>query len=203
MARGRNLYEAVKGQYRNLSEAFEKRSSENFAAASAKPSEPCVFLSHRSTDKPAVIQIGEYIMSKGIDVYIDIDDPFLQQAVAINDHKAITAAIELGISKSTDLLAYLTAKTQSSVWVPYEIGFAKRAGNYLAAMKSKDLATLPSYLHIVREITGIDTLNAYLQEILVRKQRSPQPMNFSNYVNALLLEKSGSTHPLNSYLAAK
>jgi hypothetical protein len=199
---GRNRYLDVKSQYANLHEAFDKRETVNFAMASAKPSEPCVFLSHRSTDKDAVRKIGEYITSKGIDIYLDADDPNLQRADRENDHKAVTAAIELGIAKSTDLLAYLTQNTATSPWVPYEIGFAKRHGNYLAAMKGKDLPTLPSYLVIVRQITGIDSLNTYLQEIL-RRPSSGRPVNFSAYANSLLLETSGPLHPLAQYLGAR
>lgn len=197
---GRNRYLEVQSQYRNLHEAFEKRETINFAMASTKPSEPCVFLSHRSTDKDAVRKIGEYITSKGIDIYLDADDPNLQRADRENDHKAVTAAIELGIAKSTDLLAYLTQNTATSPWVPYEIGFAKRHGNHLAAMKSKDLSVLPSYLVIVRQITGIDSLNAYLQEIL-RRPSSGRALNFSAYANSLLLEGSGPLHPLAQYLS--
>jgi hypothetical protein len=166
---GRNRYLDVRSQYGNLWEAFEKRSGLELAKASQKPLQPCIFLSHRSTDKAAVRKIGEYIMERGIDVYLDADDPNLQQADRFNDHKAITAAIELGIANSTDLLAYLTVNTAESPWVPYEIGFAKRNGNYLAAMKSKELSRLPSYLAIVRQITGVVSLNAYLRDVLNRQ----------------------------------
>ena len=198
---GHNRYFEVQSKYRNLHEAFEKRETINFAMASTKPAEPCVFLSHRSTDKEAVRKIGEYILSKDIDIYLDADDPNLQRADRENDHKAVTAAIELGISKSTDLLAYLTPNTATSPWVPYEIGFGKRHGNHLAAMKSKDLSVLPSYLVIVRQITGIDSLNTYLQEILQRP-RPGRLTNFSGYAKSLLLEASAPNHPLAHYLSA-
>jgi len=203
---GINKYFEFKAQYRNLHEAFEQRKAVNFSYASTKLTAPCIFLSHRSTDKEAVRKIGEYIMKKGIDVFLDADDPNLQAAVAINDHRAITAAIDLGVANSTDLLAFLTknsmSKESSSVWVPYEIGFAKRHGNYIAAIKSNDLETLPSYLEIVRSITGIETLNDYLREVLKRESES-KPMSFSNYVSGLagiLKETADSTHPLSAYL---
>lgn len=200
---GRNRYLEVQSQYRNLHEAFEKRETINFAMASKKPPEPCVFLSHRSTDKDAVRKIGDYILSKDIDIYLDVDDPNLQRADRDSDHKAVTAAIELGISKSSDLLAYLTPNTATSPWVPYEIGFAKRHGNELAAMKSKDLTVLPSYLVIVRQITGIETLDAYLKEILQR----PSPgrlTNFSSaYARLMMFESNASAHPLAPILSAR
>lgn len=202
MPTGRNLYLEAKGEYKNLHEAFAKRAQVNFSMAAAKPTDPCIFLSHRSSDKAAVLKIGDHIMSKGIDVYIDIDDPDLQKAVVNNDHMAITAAIDLGISKSTDLLAYLTVNTATSIWVPYEIGFAKRAGNNLAAMKSKDLPALPSYLEIVKKITGIGSLNAYLIEVLGRK-KTAGVVNFSNHQAIYELKTANAGESLTNYLSAQ
>jgi len=204
---GRNRYDDVKPRYRNLKGLFEEAKAENFSYGSVKPSAPCIFLSHRSTDKAAVRKVGEYITSKGIDIYLDADDANLQTAVDTNDHKAITAAIELGISSSTDLLAFLTknsmSKESSSVWVPYEIGFAKSHGSFLAAMKSKDLDSLPSYAEIVRKITGIDSLNGYLKEVLERKSTGGRMMNFSAYAASLLLEGASPTHPLSTFLSMR
>lgn len=197
---GRNRYLDVRSQYTNLRESFEKRAGFEMATASRKPPEPCIFLSHRSTDKAAVRKIGEYIMSKGIDVYLDADDPNLQRADLANDHKAITAAIELGIANSTDLLAYLTANTATSPWVPYEVGFAKRNGNYLAAMKSKDLSRLPSYLEIVRQITGITSLNAYLRDVLNRQQVAYGSVNYTRGVILEQLKQASAGFELSAYL---
>ena len=197
---GRNRYLDVRSQYTNLRESFEKRAGLEIATASRKPSEPCIFLSHRSTDKAAVRKIGEYIMSKGIDVYLDADDPNLQRADLANDHKAITAAIELGIANSTDLLAYLTANTKESPWVPYEIGFAKRNGNYLAAMKAKDLPRLPSYLEIVRQINGIAELNTYLRDVLSRQQVIYGSANYTRNVLVEQLKQAYQGIELSAYL---
>ena len=202
---GRNRYLDVRSQYTNLHESFEKRASdrsENFSMGSAKPSEPCIFLSHRSTDKVAVIEIGKYITSKGIDVYIDVDDPNLQQAVARDDHKAITAAIELAIANSTDLLAYVTSNTVTSPWVPFEIGFAKRNQNYLAAMRGKDLPSyrLPSYLEIVRKIGGYKALNAYLMDVL-KRQTGSSTGSVSVYTQRLSLLDASAGASLATYLA--
>jgi hypothetical protein len=199
---GRNRYLDIKSQYSNLRESFEKRAGLEIATASRKPSDPCIFLSHRSTDKAAVRKIGEYIMSKGIDVYLDADDPNLQRADLASDHKAITAAIELGIANSTDLLAYLTQNTATSPWVPYEIGFAKRHGNYLAAMKSKELTRLPSYLEIVRQITGIASLNAYLRDVLNRQQVALGSLNLTRGIILEQLKHASVGSELSAYLDA-
>ena len=203
---GSNRYLDVQSQYRNLHEAFvEKSASAEFATASRQLGEPCIFLSHRSTDKAAVREIGEYIISQGIDIYLDVDDPDLQCADLANDHKAITAAIELGIANSTDLLAYLAANTATSPWVPYEVGFAKRNGNFLAAIKSKDLARLPSYLEIVRQITGIKSLNDYLKDVITRDVTAAtlNKPDIAKIARAVVIELRGigPTHPLAPYLS--
>ncbi len=193
----------IQAQYRNLHEAFEKRASVNFSMATRKPSAPCIFLSHRSTDKEAVRKIGEYIMAQGIDVYLDADDPNLQKADRDNDHQAITTAIELGITNSTDLLAYVTPNTVASPWVPYEIGFAKRDGSQLAAMKSKDLTALPSYLVIVHQITGIESLKDYLQKIIKRDATPGQQVVKLSRILDMKIEDAGLSHPLSRYLAQR
>jgi TIR domain len=199
---GRNRYLDVKSQYANLRESFEKHAGLEIAMASRKSPDPCIFLSHRSSDKAAVRKIGEYITSKGIDVYLDADDPNLQRADLANDHKAITAAIELGIANSTDLLAYLTINTASSPWVPYEIGFAKRSGNHLAAMKSKELTRLPSYLEIVRQITGIASLNAYLREVLNRQRVALGNIDYTRGIILEQLKQASVGGELSAYLDA-
>ena len=199
MSKGRNLYEGVKSQYQNLHEVHEKSASVNFSGNS-KSDNPCVFLSHKSEDKPAVTAIGEYIMERGIDVYIDINDPHLELAVKNEDHKAITAAIEIGISRSTHLLAFITTKTQDSTWVPYEIGFAKREGNGIAAMKGKDLIKLPSYLVIAEQVTGFESLNRYLKTILDTKPIT-SPQTYYDLVSSVKnFTKASSNNPLNNYL---
>jgi hypothetical protein len=201
---GRNRYLDVQSQYTNLRESFEKRAGFELATASWKPPEPCIFLSHRSTDKAAVRKIGDYIMSKGIDVYLDADDTNLQRAVANEDHKAITAAIELGIGKSTDLFAFVTqnsmSQKSSSIWVPYEIGFAKRHGNPIAAVKSRDITQLPSYLVIVPQILNIRDLNAYLRQILSRKQVALGSIDLSRHIIAEQLKQASAGSELGAYL---
>jgi len=201
---GINRYLEVQSRYTNLNESFEKRAGFELATASRKPPEPCIFLSHRSTDKAAVRKVGDYIMSKGIDVYLDVDDANLQRAVATENHKEITAAIELGIAKSTDLFAFVTqssmSQKSSSIWVPYEIGFAKRHGNPIAAVKSRDVTQLPSYLVIVPQILTTRDLNAYLRQILNRQQVAYGSVNLTRSIIAEQLKQASAGIELSAYL---
>ncbi|MEI7733373.1 MAG: toll/interleukin-1 receptor domain-containing protein [Verrucomicrobiota bacterium] len=132
---------------------------------------PCIFLSHQSTDKAPVVAIGKYIRNAGIDIYMDIGDEDLQAAIAENNYEAITQSIERGITYSTDLMACVSATTFHSCWVPYEIGFAKRAKKHLCALRLNDIQNLPSYLSIqaVQKLDGISELKAYLKGVKHRR----------------------------------
>ncbi|MEI6078701.1 MAG: toll/interleukin-1 receptor domain-containing protein [Verrucomicrobiota bacterium] len=132
MTRGHNVYLDARTSF---GQSREKELLENFSG-SGKP--PCIFLSHRSSDKAGVKAIGEYIMNAGVNIYMDIDDPGLQAAVASDNHDAITVFIERGITASSDLMACLSKDTFNSCWVPYEIGFGKRAEKYLSALSARN-----------------------------------------------------------------
>ena len=52
----------------------------------AKANKPCIFLSHISVDKSSATAIGTYITKHGdIDIYLDVDDSDLQNAVSRGD----------------------------------------------------------------------------------------------------------------------
>jgi len=172
MRKGINVYEEARFYF---GRGDESEKLHNFSG-SGKP--PCVFLSHRSADKAAVKGIGDYITNAGINIYMDIDDPALQAAVASDDHDAITLFIERGIITSTDLMVCMSAETFDSCWVPYEIGFGKRDEKHLSALRLNDIPKLPSYLniHFVDQLDGVGDLNAYLKKV---KNRGHGTRHFS------------------------
>ena len=115
---------------------------------------PCVFLSHKSEDKPYVKAVGDYIMSFGINIYLDINDENLQQAVSHNDDVGIVQYIEEGLNASTHLLCIISEVTKYSRWIPYEIGYAKKhfqtKGNSgrIASLFKNDVSSIPTFLEI-------------------------------------------------------
>ncbi|TVY07344.1 toll/interleukin-1 receptor domain-containing protein [Paenibacillus cremeus] len=149
----------------------------------------CIFLSHISVDKDAAIKIGDYIMNAGYNVYLDIYDEELQRAVERNDAARITSSIEKGISNSSHVMCIVSEKTKFSWWVPYEVGYGKKADKHLSTLSLKDVTYLPSFLVIVHAIEGVVGLNRYLNSI-----RSGS----TNY--EYLLETASSTHALNGQL---
>src|SRR5690349_20837185 len=96
--------------------AIENR---GLAKQSESLGQPCIFLSHISVDRAAVVEIARYITARGdIDVYLDVNDEELQRAAAAGNAAGVTAFIERGISGSTHMMCFVSASTIESWWVP-------------------------------------------------------------------------------------
>lgn len=130
-----------------------------------KRSDVCIFISYTKEDREEVIELGNYILNTGFDIYLDVYDLDLQQAVENEDPIAITQSIERGLSFCTNVICVVSEETVNSWWVPYEIGFGKRAEKPLATLILKDTVTIPSYLEITQLLKGTRTLNEYLIEV--------------------------------------
>lgn len=180
----------------NIAESIQK-SYETFTASVAKP---VVFLSHKSEDKDFVESIGNYFMNAGIDIYLDKNDFKLQQAVNMNDSRRITECIQEGISKSDHILCIASEKTVGSWWVPYEIGYGKKANKGIASLLKKDIKYIPDYLQIEEIIDGIPGLNIFITRIttqrrMVLTEKYDFQASANDYIN-----KSSTSHSLAKYL---
>ena len=132
----------------------------------------CIFISHRSSDKKEASAVSHYIRNCGIDVYIDLDDNGLQLATVKNDAQGIVNHIQDGLKKSTHLLALLSEDTKESWWVPYEIGYAKKAGKSIASlMLKKCIDDFPDYLKIEKTIEYVDEFLKYVGEVKKKKEK--------------------------------
>lgn len=159
-----------------------------------KSSKKCIFISHKSEDKEKAIAIGQYILNhSNIDVYLDINDDGLQGAVKNSNDKKIVMHIERALSVSTHLLCLITDKTEKSWWVPYEIGFAKKAYKSLASLRLKGVEDIPSFLKIEKVLMGTNSFNNYLKEI------SDEEIHCLNE-NSNLIPYYAANHPLDNYL---
>lgn len=159
--------------------------------------QPCIFLSHISVDKAAVVEIARYITAKGdIDIYLDANDDLLQRAASAGDAAKVTEFIERGISSSTHMMCFVSASTANSWWVPYELGFGKKSGKPLATLKLKGKVELPAYLEISEIIMGTESLNTYLTGVKrgLRKSITDSDLTES------LVKSSAMPHPLDNYL---
>lgn len=150
MARGINIAEST--QYK-------------FNTITASKNKPVVFLSHKSEDKKFVEAIGEYLMNAGIDIYLDKNDFELQSAVAEENAEMITECIQEGIAKSDYILCFVSKKTKDSWWVPYEIGYGKKANKEIASLIKSDVEYIPDFLQIEKIIDSIEDINTYIKGI--------------------------------------
>lgn len=146
-------------------------------------SKKCVFISHKSEDIEAAKALSEIITSKGIDVYLDINDSGLQSATRENDAKKIVNCIEKALSVSSHILVLVTSKTKQSWWVPYEIGYSKKGEKQIASILLKDVADFPDFLQIEKKLRGLNDLQNYIREI------NPNQYFEESVSESLLMEK--------------
>lgn len=107
----------------------------------------CVFISHKKEDEIAAKAIGDYLIQRvGVDIYLDLYDIELKEAVSIENDRKIVESIKKGIRLSTHLLCLVSDKTKLSWWVPYEVGVAGEHKKRITTLKLKGVDDIPSFL---------------------------------------------------------
>ena len=95
----------------------------------------CVFISHKKEDQDIAIELGKYLTEQlDVDIYLDLFDSELREAVSVENDAKIVASVINGLKLSQVLLCIITDKTRLSWWVPYEIGMADNAGVKIATV---------------------------------------------------------------------
>lgn len=156
----------------------------------SEDTENCIFISHKHEDEVAAKKIADYIMNIAkIDVYLDKNDSGLQHAVEIGNDKGIVSAIEKGITVSSHLLCLVSEHTKNSWWVPYEIGYAKKASKNINSLILKNNKEIPSFLTIENIIYGTKSLNDFLKKIKA-----------NSFKESNIIKHSDMEHPLDNYI---
>lgn len=171
-----------------------KNLAESGSLFSMNSDDICIFLSHISIDKAYTIAIAEYILDAGYNVYLDIKDQALQNAVVNGDSQKITDCIEKGITNCSHLLCLISNETSKSWWVPYEIGYGKKSKKNIATLTIKDTTDIPDYLKITQLLRGTKSLNQYLVGL-----KSTGMYKYSS-TNVEIINESTCQHPLDNYL---
>ena len=122
----------------------------------------CIFISHKSEDKPAAFAIADVLMNAGIDVFIDVNDSELQDATRNSDSWSIVNVIDRAMEVSTDILVIISENTKKSWWVPYEIGYSKRGNINITSLVLKNVEGIPEYITIEPIIHSIGELDKYI-----------------------------------------
>lgn len=161
---------------------------------------PCIFISYQRRDEEYASEVADYIISKQLDVYFDLEDNDLKQINQTANPVAVTNAIKKGLNKSDYMIVIVSPTTATSPWVPFEVGYAfDKKGDKMKILRHKGLlkSSMPAYLKVKELLNGTASLNRFLNSI--RKQ---------HFIYESVLEKGGEvrsfsryeSNPLNKYL---
>jgi TIR domain len=116
------------------------------------------FISHKKEDAEQAALISTHLISNGLQVYLDVIDPQLGRS-----GPDLADYIRSQLDKCTQLLAVISAHTQASWWVPWEIGVATEKERFLASFVSQG-ASVPEYLLKWPYLRTRTDLDKYVQE---------------------------------------
>ena len=117
-----------------------------------------VFISHKKEDAEQAKAIGAYLTANGLVVYLDVIDGQLSKS-----GPDLADYIRGELDKCTQLLAVISAQTQASWWVPWEIGVATEKERFLASFVSAG-ASVPEYLAKWPYLRSQADLDVYIRE---------------------------------------
>lgn len=78
------------------------------------------FVSHSHHDADAVKKVVARLTARELDLYVDLDDPFLAGAA----NAGLAARLRDRLVECRALLVVVSAKSADSGWIPWELGFA-------------------------------------------------------------------------------
>lgn len=160
---------------------------------------PCIFISYQRKDEGYASDVADYITSKQLDVYFDLEDNDLKQINQTENPLAVTNSIKSGLNKSDYMLVIVSPDTYKSLWVPFEIGYAyDKKGDKMKILRHKGISknSLPAYLKVREMLNGAISLNHFLNSIRQRHliyeklEKGGKVKSFSAF----------SSNPLNEYL---
>lgn len=99
-----------------------------------------VFVSHKKEDAEQAASVAAHLSARGLGVYLDVIDAQLTKS-----GPDLADYIRAQLDQCTQLLAVISARTQASWWVPWEIGVATEKGRFLASFVS-GTASVPEFL---------------------------------------------------------
>jgi hypothetical protein len=99
-----------------------------------------VFVSHKKEDAEQAAAVAAHLTARGLGVYLDVIDAQLRKS-----GPDLADYIRAQLDQCTQLLAVISAQTQASWWVPWEIGVATEKERFLASFVSGN-ASVPEFL---------------------------------------------------------
>lgn len=124
-----------------------------------------VFISHKREDLELAKKIVNQLNLLKVPCYLDELDHYIYDS-----DKDLTSHIKSKMHDCTDLLVLMTNKTKDSWWVHFEIGMAADR-NYPTITYRNTLEKLPDYLSFWPQITNLNELIIYKDNILLREEK--------------------------------
>lgn len=128
-------------------------------------------MSHRRDDAAVAKSVADRLKLRGLGVYLDVVDPIL-----VKDGPDLGEYLRARLGECSQLLAVVSAATQGSWWVPWEIGVATEKTYRIATFMTQDVST-PGYLQKWPYLRTAEDLDVYAElskrseaEILAKAQ---------------------------------
>ncbi|MBV9217301.1 MAG: toll/interleukin-1 receptor domain-containing protein [Acidobacteria bacterium] len=113
-----------------------------------------VFLSHSHDDADIILPVLNFLLSHGVNVYVD----WLDEAMPKATSGETADRIKTKIVEADHFVVLLTENSRNSKWVPWELGYAD------GKKRIQDIGILPlkrSYFTSDGEFDGLEYLNLY------------------------------------------
>lgn len=147
-----------------------------------------IFISHKQEDATTAVSIAGHLRGRGIPCYVDVLDD-----QALNNPERLTQHLQGEIKQSTHLLAVVSLKTQSSWWVPFEIGVAQECGHAISSFLLQEVK-LPGYLVVWPYLRTIQDLDTYVQVVQSRQE------SFEKYARKSASDRRLESHDFHQIL---
>ena len=118
-------------------------------------------ISHKGDDLRIAGRVGDVLYETGLQGYLDYWDPKVD-----GDSPELEIHLRQVIEETPSMLAVVSARTNMSWWVPFEIGVARQTGSVIATYLSMDAfepdaIELPSYLKTWPILASFDELSEW------------------------------------------
>ncbi|MFM7021339.1 MAG: toll/interleukin-1 receptor domain-containing protein [Flavobacteriales bacterium] len=160
---------------------------------------PCIFISYQRKDEEYASDVADYITSKQLDVYFDLEDNDLKQINQTANPLAVTNSIKKGLNESDYMLVIVSPDTYRSLWVPFEVGYAyDKKGDNMKILRHKGIlkSSMPAYLRVKELLNGTASLNDFLRSVR-HKNLLYEKLEKGGKVKTF---SASPSNPLNKYL---
>ena len=153
-----------------------------------------VFISHKKEDEERALTVKSVLDKKGVPSYLDLLD-----SSVVADGKALTDHIKSNLNSCTDVIVVMTESTQTSWWVPFEIGMSAQKDMPTASFLEPNV-NLPDYLDYWPRLKNTDDIATYVD---VRKSFENKLLENRGVFNNMFIQTKIDTNAFYKELKRK